>query len=189
MLGGGRPEDTVIRVPVGTQVHDPKPGADLRFSERGSAVAAKGGRGRFRNGVVNSKLPLRQTCARWYIGGASDGEDTKMQLEHEAYCGCWPCWLPCRQSKLSSKILSQNPRLPLIRFTTLEPISVWWILAIPLHLVLPISRVDPKVRIWARPGREGFGHIERTKILLHLGDVLRLRTYSVEDYANDPIVN
>lgn len=160
---GKRGDDLVIRVPVGTVVHDVDLGAALRdlTHPHEQVIMAKGGRG----GLGNATTPEARP------GGA--GERRRLRLELKLIADIGIMGFPnAGKSSLLSRISTAKPKIGAYPFTTRYP-------------VLGVVRVEGRGSFVAcdipgliegASGGRGLGiqflrHIERTRLLLHVIDM------------------
>ena len=175
---GKRGEGLVIRVPVGTLIHDADSGMVLRdLSRHGDQVViAKGGRGGLGNATHSAwQTPAARSESRGTQEATpgSPGERRRITLELKLIADVGIIGLPnAGKSSLLSRISTARPKVGAYPFTTRYP-------------VLGVVNADgqgsfvacdiPGIIEGAHEGR-GLGfqflrHIERTRLLVHLVDV------------------
>jgi GTPase len=160
--------DLVLRVPVGTVVHDADTGEIISdLADPGARfVAARGGRGGWGN--IHFKSPWNQAPQRADPGTA--GEERSLRLELKLLADVGLLGYPSvGKSSLIAKISRARPKIADYPFTTLVPnLGVVTLSDDRAMVVADIPGLIEGAAEGAGLGHRFLRHVERTRVLLHL---------------------
>lgn len=171
---GERGEDLILKVPVGTVIHNLETGRDreiVKIGERALiARGGKGGRGNFHFRSATNTSPKQ-------FEKGTPGQIFRLRLELKLIADVGLIGLPnVGKSNLLNELTNAKSKVANYEFTTLEP---------NLGAYYELILADIPGLIEGASEGKGLGikflrHIERTKILFHL--VSADSTHPVEDY-------
>ena len=176
---GARGEDTVIKVPPGTQATSVD-GAVIDLTEHGqTAVLAKGGRG----GHGNSRFSTSVRQAPRFAENGTSGESGWVELRLKLLADAGLIGLPnAGKSSLLSRLTRADPKVADYPFTTLEP-ALGTIEAPDQQVVLAdIPGLIEGAADGAGLGHEFLAHVERCAMLVHVVELAPSEGEPMENY-------
>lgn len=168
---GAAAPDIVLRVPVGTIIHDAETGEQLfDMSHHGQRTTlATGGEGGMGN--LHFKSSVNRAPRQWTPG--KEGGQRRLRLELKVLADVGLLGLPnAGKSTLISKVSNARPKIADYPFTTLHPnLGVVRTSAARSFVVADIPGLIEGASDGAGLGHLFLRHLARTRVLLHLVDV------------------
>lgn len=168
---GAAAEDIVLRVPVGTQIHDEDTGAllaDLTRHEQ-EALLARGGEG----GLGNIRFKSSTNRAPRQCTPGREGEHRRLRFELKVLADVGLLGLPnAGKSTFIAAVSNARPKVADYPFTTLHPnLGVVRVGAARSFVVADIPGLIEGAAEGAGLGHQFLRHLQRTRLLLHLIDL------------------
>ena len=165
-------KDIILRVPVGTIITDEKSGeviADL--SENGKkALVAAGGKGGLGN--LHFKSPTNRAPRQFTLGEPGQARSLKLELKVLADVGLLG-YPNAGKSTFITAVSNARPKIADYPFTTMSPhLGVVRIEQENSFVIADIPGLIEGAAEGAGLGHEFLRHLERTKLLLHIIDVM-----------------
>lgn len=168
---GSAGPDLVIRLPAGTLIYNNLTGDLLHdLVPGGSFVLAKGGRGGFGN--EHFKSSMNQTPRKASPG--EKGEEVEVRLELKLIAEVGLVGMPnAGKSTLLAALTRANPKIAAYPFTTLAPqLGIAEVDSTRRVVIADIPGLIEGAADGAGLGHDFLRHVERTRVLVHLLDVM-----------------
>jgi len=186
-MHGKNGEDLYIKVPIGTIVKDSKTGkniADLKH-HGDSVLVAKGGRG----GRGNARFASSIKRSPQFCEPGEPGIERELELELKLIADIGLLGMPnAGKSTLISVISAAKPKIADYPFTTLVPnLGVVQTLDGKSFVVADIPGLIEGASDGIGLGHDFLRHVERTKFLIHIVDMLEEEPYENYEMINNEL--
>lgn len=164
-------EDLIIRLPAGTLIYNNQSGDLIHDLKPGETfVLAKGGRGGFGN--EHFKSSVNQTPRKASPG--ESGQEIEVRLELKLIAEVGLVGMPnAGKSTLLAALTRANPKIAAYPFTTLAPqLGIAEIDSTRRVVIADIPGLIEGAADGAGLGHDFLRHVERTRVLVHLLDVM-----------------
>ncbi len=178
---GAAADDIVLRMPVGTQIHDEDTGeliADLTQDGQ-AALLARGGEG----GLGNLRFKSSTNRAPRQCTPGREGEQRRLRLELKVLADVGRLGMPnAGKSTFIAAVSNARPKIADYPFTTLHPnLGVVRVGAGRSFVVADIPGLIEGAAEGAGLGHQFLRHLQRTRLLLHLVDLTPFDADPVRD--------